>query len=473
MKREDGALSPWAICRSVAICLCCLIGVAAACAQSRAAEPGSFEAWIVGLWPEAQQMGVSRVTFDKVFAAMAPNCRLPGVFCPGEKRQDNSGQKLSERTGLPASCNKVTQPEFLQPEKYFPAKYLRRLALRGRGILEKLEKDGPKTHEDILEIERTFRIPRLMLMGLWGRETAFGEAPLDHNALQALASGAYAGYESRRDWFRKQLLAALKMVEDGSIAPEKFRSSYAGATGLTQIMPDEYLGFAVDGDRDGKRDIWQSIPDAMATTANVLKDRGWRSTAGSWGYEITQPPASRTFDCTLEDRSNRWSVRHWAEKYGISRVPRPGGQPAFPNPGATAYLVLPAGARGPAFLATENFDVLRSYNTSDLYAIFVGHLADRVGCDTDNRECSFATSWPKPSDDDFDFSVENLCRLQVALKHRGHLEGTPDGLFGAGTRVAIGRYQKATKRTPDCYPSRSLFKELAGKAGSQALNAQR
>lgn len=465
-------MSPWAICRTLAMLLCGLIGLAGACPQPAraAAEPVSFEAWVAALWPEAEKFGVSRATFDKVFAKMTPDCRLPGVFCPGEKREP-SKQKLSERTGLPASCNKVTQPEFLQPEKYFPPKYMRKLALRGRGILEKLEKDGPKTHEDILEIERTFRIPRLMLMGLWGRETAFGEAPLDHNALQALASGAWAGYESRRDWFRKQLLAALKMVEDGSIAPEKFRSSYAGATGLTQIMPDEFLGFAVDGDRDGKRDIWQSIPDAMATTANVLKDRGWRSTAGSWGYEISQPSA-RNFDCTLESRSNRWPIRRWTEQYGISRAPRPGGQqPAFPDPGMTAYLVMPAGAKGPAFLATENFDVLRSYNTSDLYAIFVGHLADRVGCDTDNRECGFFTGWPKATDDDFEFSVENLCRLQVALKERGHLEGTPDGLFGAGTRVAIGRYQKAMNRTPDCYPSRSLFKELAGKGGPQALNA--
>jgi hypothetical protein len=260
------------------------------------------------------------------------------------------------------------------------------------------------------------------------------------------------------------------MVENGDIAPEKFRSSYAGATGLTQIMPDEFLAFAVDGDRDGRRDIWNSIPDAMATTANVLKDRGWRSTAGSWGYEIRQP-AGRNFDCTLENRSNRWPARQWIETYGVTPAPRAdGGRPRLPDPGMTVYLVMPAGARGPAFLATENFDVLRSYNTSDLYAIFVGHLADRVGCDTDSRECGFATPWPKAGPDDFEFSVENLCRLQVALKERGFLEGAPDGLFGAGTRVAIGRYQKATQRAPDCYPTRSLFAELSGKARSQALN---
>ena len=140
----------------------------------------------------------------------------------------------------------------------------------------------------------------------------------------------------------------------------------------------------------------------------------------------------------------------------------------FPNPSAIGYLVLPAGARGPAFLATENFDVLRSYNTSDLYALFVGHLADRVGCDTEGRECTFATAWPKSAADDFEFSVENLCRLQVALKDRGFLDGTPDGLFGAGTRVAIGRYQKTrTKTSPRAHRmTAALNSPASGIAGA-------
>ncbi len=433
----------------------------------------SFRAWVADLWPEAKADGISRATFDRVFAKMSPNCKLPGVYCPGERRKP-AGRKLSERTGLPTSCNKITQTEFLEPEKYFPPKYMRRLALRGREILAKLEAQGPKTHEHLLDIERNFRISRNMLMGLWGRETAYGEAKLSYNGLRALASHAYGGYKSRRGWSRKQLLAALQMVELGHIGVNNFRSSYAGATGLTQIMPDEFLGFAVDGDRDGKRDIWKSIPDAMATTANVLKDRGWHSGARSWGYEIELPPPSRNFDCTLESRTQRMPIGHWVRKYGIARVPRHGvRQPPFPNSNNLGYLVLPAGARGPAFLATENFDVLRSYNPSDLYALFVGHLADRVGCDTETRECTFHTPWPKSSSNDFAFSVENLCRLQIALKKRGHLEGTPDGLFGVQTRVAIGRYQKATKRTPDCYPTRSIFKELTGKPRSQALNTRK
>jgi lytic murein transglycosylase len=445
-----------------------VIAVASLAAPARAE---SFSAWVAALWPEAQQIGVSRATFDRVFASLQPDCDLPGVFCPGE-RQTPAGKKLSERTGLPASCNKVTQTEFLQPEKYFPAKYMRRLALRGREILADLEAKGPKTHEDLVAIESNFRIPRHMLMGLWARETAYGEAKLNHNGFTALASQAWAGYEARRDWMRKQLIAALKMVEQGDMAPEQFRASYAGATGLTQIMPDEFLGFAVDGDRDGKRDIWKSFPDAMATTANVLKDRGWHSGAKSWGYEIELPAASAEFDCTLEERTNRLPFAEWVRRHRIGRVPRAGGRPDFPEPGNVGYLVLPAGARGPAFLVTENFDVLRSYNTSDLYALFVGHVADRVSCDTESRECTFHKPWPASSPDDFEFSVENLCRMQVSLQKRGFLTGQPDGLFGAGTRVAIGRYQKATKRKPDCYPSRSLFEELSKDARPQALNTR-
>lgn len=462
-----------AICHKLLLVMLALLCASAGLSgPADAARPGSFRNWVAELWLDAKAAGVSRATFDRVFADLAPDCKLPGVFCPGEKKRP-TGRKLSERTGLPASCNKITQTEFLRPEKYFPPKYMRTLALRGRSILQELERQSSGTHRHILEIERSFRVPHLMLMGLWGRETAFGKASLDHNGFRALASHAYAGYESRRDWSRKQLIAALEMVERGDMTPEMFRSSYAGATGLTQIMPDEFLDFAVDGDRDGKRDVWRSIPDAMATTANVLKDRGWHSGARSWGYEIRLPEASGRFDCTMERRANRWPIRRWVNEFGIVRVPRLGReQPPFPNLSNIGYLVLPAGARGPAFLVTENFDVLRSYNTADLYALFVGHLADRVGCDTDNRECRFHKSWPDERRDAFDFSVENLCRLQVALKKQGFLEGTPDGLFGVQTRVAIGRYQKAKKRKPDCYPSRSLFVEVIGKGRSQALNTR-
>ena len=428
---------------------------------ARAAE--SFAEWVARLWPEAAASGISRVTFDRVFAGMTPDCQQPDVFCGDEGRPavpQMAPKSLSERTGLPPSCNRVSQKEFLLPEKYFPPNYMRRLALRGRDVLDGLKANQPQTYRHILAIEENFRISRLTLMGLWGRETAFGEARLDHNAVQALASSAYAGIKSRRAWNRTQLLAALKIVDRGDVTLANFRSSYAGATGLTQIMPGEYLGFAVDGDFDGRKDIWTSIADSMATTANILKDRGWQSGQRSWGYEVMQR-GGRPLACTLEGSANRWPIRRWMKDYGLVRVPRRDiDQPGFPNPGNPGYVLMPAGARGPVFLVTSNFDVLRKYNPSELYALFVGHLGDRIGCDTDQAECTFRKPWPHPGPDDFEFSVGNLCRLQIGLAQRGFLNAEPDGLFGPQTRVAIGRFQMSRNRQPDCYPTRSLFDEL-------------
>lgn len=432
------------------------------------AEPlGTFTAFVDGLWPEAKAAGVSRETFDRVFTGMAANCNQPDVHCGGGGGAERPRVPMGERTGLPSSCNKVSQKEFLQPEKYFPAAYMRRLALRGRDILANLQARDPKAYRDLMDIEANFRVPHLVLMGLWGRETAFGEAALEHNALQALASSAYAGIKSRRAWARQQLISALKMVERGDVSVASFRSSYAGATGLTQIMPTEYLGFAVDGDLDGRKDIWRSVADSMATTANVLKDRGWRSSERSWGYEVVG--RRRPINCLMEGVENRWPLRRWMTEFGVQRVPRRDlDRPGFPNPENSGYLVMPAGTRGPAFLVTGNFDVLRRYNPSELYALFVGHLGDRIGCDTDKTECGFYTPWPQAGSNDFEFSVENICRLQMALRQGGFMTAQPDGLFGAQTRVAIGRYQVSRNQEPDCYPNRALFDSLVGSSRAAA-----
>jgi lytic murein transglycosylase len=421
-----------------------------------------FALWVQQFWPEAQAAGISRTTFDQVFAGMVPNCHQPDVSCPRgapppvTHRPSISQPHRPPPNALPSTCNKVSQKEFLQPDKYFPSAYLRRLAKEGRSVLAYLKTKEPRTYQTLLDVEANLRIPHLILMGIWGRETAFGGAALNYNAVQALSSSAYAGPRSRRKWAKKQLLAALKMIQRGDVTMAEFRTSYAGATGLTQIMPDEYLTFGVDADLDGRKDIWHSVADSVATTANVLKNRGWRSTEHNWGYEVV---GRRRLDCTLEGLQNRRPIRRWVQDFGVSPVSR-GAQARFPNPDNLVYLLMPAGTRGPAFLVTGNFDVLRRYNPSELYALFVGHLSDRVGCDTDQTECSFVTPWPQPGPDDFEFSVKNLCRLQVALKQGGFFEGQPDGLFGARTRVAIGRYQMSQRQAPDCYPTRTLFETL-------------
>lgn len=464
----------------------CILSLAAALAAAGAtgcrAEPdggrsgatiiadGGFRQWVEALWPEAGAAAVSRRTFDSVFKTIAPDCALPGVRCPASPPgalppADEPQPQAAE--GLPESCNKISQSEFLRPSEYFPADYLDDLVARGQGLLYKWRTGGRSVYASLLRVQKRYGVSRHVLMALWGRETSFGDVDDEHNAVRALASLAYAGPEARRPWFRGQLVAALKMVDAGNVPLKDFTSSYAGATGLTQIMPEEFLAFAADGDGDSRKDIWRSAPDSLATTANILEHRGWSRAHRKWGYEV-EAPEGRPLDCTLEGRTETRPIRAWIASHGLRRIgPRPGGgaprRQAFSSRdlNAPAYLVTPAGARGPAFLVTPNFDVLKSYNPAELYALFIGHVADRLICDQPGKTCAFAHPWPA-AEDDFPFSVENLCRLQIGLQARGFLTGAPDGLFGPQTRVAIGRFQKASGRAADCYPNSDLFKTLAG-----------
>ncbi len=422
--------------------------------------PMSWEAWVKALWPEARDAGISQATFNGIFSKLQPDCKQPGVYCSGSQPSGDAFADFKSK-GLPQSCYKVTQTEFLRPAKYFPQKYMHKLAMQGRALLESWKTKQPDIYRHLMEIEARYKVDHKLLIALWGRETSFGKGnTLNYNAIRALASMAYATAPSRREWAKGQLLAALKMVDRGFIRYEDFKSSYAGATGLTQIMPDEFMNYGADGDGDGRIDIWNSIPDALATTANTLKHYGWDGDQLTWGYEI-QVPKRGKFDCTLEGRSNRRPIHQWIREFGMSRASA--GNPAFPRPDNPGYLVMPAGARGPAFLATDNFEVLRHYNTSDVYALFIGNVTDRIACETEDGMCPFAGQWPvEGQGDDFPFSVEHLCKLQIALKAKGFSQAEPDGLFGLQTRLAIGRYQKSLNQQPDCYPTMAIYKALTG-----------
>ncbi len=455
-------------CISVALATLFLAVVTSLPAQAQS-EIGRFQGWIRELKPDALEAGVSRATFDWIFAGLAPDCDQTGVVC-GTPAGEVPEPSWTERTGLPSSCEKVPQKEFLEPAGYFPEGYIGRLVRKGQLLLEDLRETKPAIYRHIERIEETYGVPVPILFGLWARETALGDARLDHNAIVALASLAYAGQEQRRPWMRRQLIAALKMVENGDITYEGFRSSWAGATGLTQIMPEEYLEFAVDGDGDGRRDIWTSVPDALATTANILKQQGWGA-PGGWGRQVQVPAASESFDCTLEGRASRRPAARWIDQHGLRLIGGPGeaGSPPL-DANQSAWLLMPAGASGPAFLVTDNFDVLRTYNPSDLYALFIGTINDRLGCDTEAAPCTFAAPWPQSGPDTFAFTVENICRLQLGLKQMGLLNGEADGLFGPQTRGAIGRYQKAQGLRPTCYPTRQLFDELNGTLRAEAMH---
>lgn len=434
--------------------------------------PMTWDAWIGTLWPEARAQGISQKTFQAIFAKLEPDCTQPGVYCKGVQSSGIAFKDFREK-GLPETCFKITQREFLRPAGYFPQTYMNNLVQHARQLLQNWQKTQPETYKHLLKIEAEYGVSINMLLALWGRETSFGRAPLKYNAIRSLASMAYATVPARRDWARKQLLAALKMVDEGHVTAEALKSSYAGATGLTQLMPDEFMAYAVDADGDGRKDVWNSIPDALASTANVLRANGWKPDAGTWGHEARLPEKSTRFDCTLESRVEKRPYSEWTAGYGLIRVePNGARQQKPPKADTPSFLVLPAGTLGPAFVATENFEVLRRYNTSDVYALFIGSIADRIGCDTDKQPCRFERGWPKANPaDDFEFSVETLCRLQIALKDKGFSDATPDGLFGVQTRVGIGRYQKSLGRQPDCYPTRSLYQALISAAAPKAASA--
>jgi len=428
----------------------------------------SFEAWLSDLKPAMTSAGVSDATFNRVFSGLSPDCGQTGVFCGVTPGEDNQ-QSWTERDGLPNSCDKVPQREFLEPAAYFPESFIRQIVAKGQAVLADLRTQQNDTYQHILKIEDVYGVPVPMLMALWARETSFGEARLDHNAVTALASLAYAGLEHRRAWNRRQLTGAVKMIEDGHVTVAAFRSSWAGATGLTQIMPEEFLQFGADGDGDGVKNIWTSVPDALATTANILKQRGWKTEQRGWGQEVRLPQGDTAWDCTLEGRGNRRPVGRWVEQSGIAPIQR-GAQIAAPSLGMDqlGYLLTPAGTSGPAFLVTDNFDALRAYNPSDLYALFVGTIHDRLGCDTPDAACTFNAPWPDANPDAFAFTVENICRLQRGLQQKGLLGGEADGLFGPQTRIAIGRYQKSQGVTPTCYPTTPLFEHVTGSRKNDA-----
>jgi lytic murein transglycosylase len=427
-----------------------------------------FRIWADALKPAARAAGVSEATFDHVMGRLVPDCGQTGVSC-GPARNEPAERSWTERAGLPNSCEKVSQKEFLEPAGYFPENHIGAMVRKAQAMLRDMRENRPDTYGHILAIERLYGVPVPILMGLWARETSLGEANLPHNAVIALASLAYAGPESRRPWMRRQLIAALRMLDEGFITFDRFRSSWAGATGLTQIMPEEYLQLGADGDGDGRKDIWSSAPDALATTANILRHRGWRAGLG-WGREVRLPQTAEGWDCTREGRGNRLPLRRWAEQFGVAPVDR-GMESAGPllSGDEPVYPLTPAGALGPAFLVGDNFDVLRAYNPSDLYALFIGYVADRIGCDAENAPCVFTRPWPA-SANPFPFSVENICRLQIGLKQQGAIHAEPDGLFGPFTRAAIGRFQKAQSRRPTCYPGKELLDQLTGDWRPEAMH---
>ena len=379
----------------------------------------AFRRWLDGLWPEARDFGISRATFDSAFRGVEPDPALPDLVIAGPHKPGVKGQAEFVKT----------------PQDYLSKTYLAALAEQGKALLT-------EHAQTLMQVERELGVERHVLLAIWGRETAYGTHRLHHSAIRVLATQAYLG--RRKELFRNELLYALRLLEEQVVAPQALRSSWAGAIGLTQFMPSDYYRWAYDLDKDGRKDIWKSVPDALASAANQLKEKGW--VAGqTWGFEVRLSPQ---VDCALDGPLNARPISEWVR---LGLKPAHDLQLRPDQLEAAAYLMMPGGAYGPAFLALENFKVIRRYNQSDLYAVFVGHLADRIAGGGD-----FETPWRSISQ----LAPRDIEEIQRRLRVEGYTVDKIDGKVGSNTRALIGAYQKAHGMRADCWPSEALLKKL-------------
>ncbi len=383
-----------------------------------AVADAAFQAFLQSLWPQAQAVGVSRATFDAATRGLQPDLSLPDLLLPGRPQR-------------PAG-----QPEFVEtPADYLNEPQIARLAVEGRKLYEHYR-------PTLGAIDRQFGVDPTIVLAIFGRESDYGRARDTHNAIQVLATQAYLG--KRKDKFREEFLFALKILDEGKVKLADMKSSWAGAMGLTQFLPSDYLKYAVDFDGTGHADIWNSVPDALASAAKQLLGEGWRPGV-RWAYEV-QPPAN--VDCTIGVPQYTQPLGEWL-KNGF--VPAYGRKLSPAERAVPASLVQPAGLYGPSFLATANYFAIKEYNFSDLYVLFVGHLSDRM---LDPRP--FETPWGKVAQ----LPTAALDRMQRILTARGFYHDKIDGKAGMLTRAALGEYQKRNGLKLDCWPSAAVLAHM-------------
>jgi lytic murein transglycosylase len=383
------------------------------------ADP-AFQTWLQSLWPQAQALGVSRATFDTATRGLEPDLTLPDLVLPGRPEKPTAGQA-----------------EFVQvPADYVKETSIDRLAADGRKVYDQYR-------SQLTEIERRFGTPPAILLAIYGRETDYGRATDKRNAIRVLATQAYTG--KRKEQFLNEFLLALKILQQGQIKLADMKSSWAGAMGLTQLMPSDYLKYAVDLDGDGKADIWNSVPDALASAAKQLVDKGWQRGL-HWAYEVHPPTA---VDCTIGVPANTLPIGDWLKR---GFVPAYGRSLSADERAAPASLVQVAGLYGPSFLATKNYFVIKEYNFSDLYVLFVGHLSDKIA----DPRAAFETSWGKVAQ----LPTADLDRMQQFLTARGYYHDKIDGKAGMLTRSALGDYQKKNGLKLDCWPTAAVLQQM-------------
>lgn len=326
------------------------------------------------------------------------------------------------------------QPEFTESfANYFNTRVSDTRIERGRELL--------KEHAALLNrLTREYGVPGQYLIAFWGLETNYGSYKGTMSTLNSLAT--LACDPRRKDFFTSQLFDAFYLLQDYKLDPGSMVGSWAGAVGHTQFMPGNYRRYAVDGDGDGKIDLWNSIPDALTSAANFLKNLGWQS-GERWGREVRLPENFPYIE--LAEKRKR-ALKEWRQ---LGVMTAQGAK--LPMADMQATLILPAGHTGPAFLAYDNFNVIMGWNRSEFYALSVGHLADRI-----NGAGRLVVEPPAQSR----LTIAQVQALQEKLKELGLLDGQADGILGPATRQSIRAYQQKQGMIPDGFPDASLFKAL-------------
>src|ERR1700722_11527413 len=387
---------------------------------ARAASDAAFTQFIASLWPEAQAAGVSRATFDAETRGLEPDYKLPDLILPGRPA-----------TGGPS------QAEFVQvPADYVREASIAALAAEGQRLMAKYR-------VPLAAIEARFGVPATIMLAIWGRETDFGRYTLPYDEVRVLATQAYVG--RRKDTYRNEFILALKIIGDGDVTRRDMRASWAGATGLTQFLPSEFYKHGVDFDGDGHRDIWHSVPDALASAAQQLVNKGWQPGV-RWAYEVKAPANA---DCTLGVPEVTKPIGEWLR---AGFVPVRGQQLSASEQAQPASLLQPEGIYGPAFLTTKNYFVIKEYNFSDLYVLYVGHLSDRM-----ISPQPFASPWSASTQ----LRTADVEAMQRQLTRLGLYSDKLDGKAGMQTRAALGAYQKSAGLKVDCWPSEAVLRSMS------------
>jgi peptidoglycan lytic transglycosylase B len=373
------------------------------------AAAADFGNCIAGLWPDAARRGITRENFDHFTAGLTPDLHIMDLL--------------------------DAQPEFTKaPWDYLDLLVSDDRIARGREVVAQYA-------PTFAAVERAYGVDRYIVAAIWGVESNYGTLGGTRPVIRSTATLACVG--RRRDYFREEFLSALEILQRGDVPADHLIGSWAGAFGPTQFMPTSFKRYAVDFDGDGRRDVVDSIPDMIASTANNLKMDGWVS-GQTWGYEVVVP---RNFDYLMADRSRQLTMRQWG---GIG-IKRAGGS-AFPRPDERGYLLVPAGARGPAFLMLQNFRVIMKYNPAEAYALAAGYLADRM-----RGGAPFVQAWPR---DERVLTLDERYEMQQLLARHGFDIGEPDGLFGPRTRVAIRNFQASIGQIPDGFASSAVLDRL-------------